>query len=81
MTLTGFGHELIGREVVDSLGDTLGHLKDMQVDINTGQIIHLLVNLEDNLDPAKLPWSLVDGLMRVPADLVERVATKIHLRP
>jgi hypothetical protein len=53
----------------------------MQIDINTGQIINLLVDLEANLDPSKLPWSMVDGLMRVPADLVERVATKIHLRP
>ena len=78
---TGFGHELLGREIVDSLGDTLGHLKDMQIDINTGQIINLLVDLEANLDPSKLPWSMVNGLMRVPADLVERVATKIHLRP
>ena len=77
---TGFGHELIGREIVDSLGDTLGHLEDMQVDIQTGEIIHLLVKLAANLDPAKLPWSMTQGLMRGPAEVVERVATKVHLR-
>ena len=77
---TGFGHELIGREIVDSLGDTLGRLEDMQIDIQTGEIVHLLVKLEANLDPSKLPWSMAQGLMRVPAEVVERVATKVHLR-
>jgi len=77
---TGFGHELIGRQIVDSLGDTLGSLEDLQLDIASGEIIHLLVKLEANLDPTKLPWSMANGLLRVPAELVERVATKIHLR-
>ena len=77
---TGFGHELIGRQIVASLGDTLGSLEDLQLDIASGEIIHLLVKLEANLDPTKLPWSMANGLLRVPAELVERVATKIHLR-
>ena len=77
---TGFGHELIGREIVDSLGDKLGTLEDMQVDIRTGEIVHILVKLERNLDPAKLPWSMSQGLMRVPAEVIERVSTKVHLR-
>ena len=77
---TGFGHELIGREIVDSLGDKLGTLEDMQVDIRTGEIVHILLKLEGNLDPAKLPWSMSQGLMRVPAEVIERVSTKVHLR-
>ena len=77
---TGFGHELIGRQIVDSLGDIIGSLEDLQLDIASGEIIHLLVKLEANLDPTKLPWSVANGLLRVPAELVERVATKIHLR-
>lgn len=76
-----FGHELLGREIVDSLGDKLGILDDLLIDVETGDVLHMLIRLETDIDPGKLPWTTHNGLLRVPIEVVDRVAAKIHLRP
>jgi sporulation protein YlmC with PRC-barrel domain len=66
--------------VVDSAGDRLGTLIDLKIDGSTGNVLAMLVRLEDNLDPTRLPWELDDEYMQVPVEEVDRIATSIHLK-
>lgn len=75
-----FGHELLGRDVVDALGDRLGILEDLIIDIETGDVMNMLIKIGSELDPSKLPWSMSDGLLKVPIEMVDRIAMKVHLR-
>ena len=77
---TSFGHELLGRQVLDSAGDRLGTLFDLKIDAPTGNVIAMLVRLEDNLDPERLPWEMEREYMRVPVEEIDRIATSIHLK-
>ena len=78
--VSSFGHELLGRQVVDSAGDRLGTLADLKIDGLTGNVLAMLVRLEENLDPTRLPWEMDEGYMRVPVEEVDRIATSIHLK-
>ncbi|HIK78878.1 MAG: PRC-barrel domain-containing protein [Euryarchaeota archaeon] len=75
-----FGHELLGREVVDAIGDRLGVLEDFIIDVETGDVMNMLIKIGSELDPSKLPWSMSDGLLKVPIEMVDRIAMKVHLR-
>ena len=78
--MASFGREFIGRQVIDSNGDSLGILDDMVIDIKSGVILELLVKLESDLDPSLLPWPSTKGVCNVPADEVERISSRIHLK-
>ncbi len=78
--VSSFGHELLGRQVVDSAGDRLGTLVDLKIDGSTGSVLAMLVRLEENLDPARLPWEMDGTHMRVPVEEVDRIATSVHLK-
>mgnify|MGYP001310900555 CR=1 FL=1 len=78
--MASFGREFIGRQVIDSNGDSLGILDDMVIDIRSGVISELLVKLEEDLDPSRLPWPSTKGVCNVPAAEVERISSRIHLR-
>ncbi|SVA23553.1 uncharacterized protein METZ01_LOCUS76407, partial [marine metagenome] len=43
---TTFGQEILTRKVVDAAGDLLGHLADFSVDVDTGNIVAILVVTE-----------------------------------
>ncbi|HIF15915.1 MAG TPA: PRC-barrel domain containing protein [Candidatus Poseidoniales archaeon] len=77
---SSFGHELLGRKVVDLAGDSLGILVDLEIDRPTGAVLAMFVRLEENLDPSRLPWDMDENLMRVPVEEVDRVATSVHLK-
>ena len=53
---TTFGKELLGRDVVDESNDKLGTMADFRIDIDTGDVVALLVAIESGIDPAFLPW-------------------------
>jgi sporulation protein YlmC with PRC-barrel domain len=78
--MASFGREFIGRQVIDSNGDSLGVLDDISIEIRSGAILELLVQLEEDLDPSKLPWPSTKGICNVPADEVERISSRIHLK-
>ena len=76
---TTFGREILGRVVVDQAGDKLGVLADFSIDMGSGSITNLLVNLEPDLDPSLLPWPTTEGLLSVPVDEISDVASSIQL--
>lgn len=75
-----FGHELLGRNVVDVTGDHLGILEDFIIDVETGDVMFMLIKVGNELDPSKLPWSCIEGLLKVPIEIVDRIAVNVHLR-
>lgn len=79
MTAT-FGRELIALPVVDSRGDLLGEVADLMIDLSSGQITTLVIELQSNLDAAKLPWPSEAGLMLLPSDEIGQVGTQIVLK-
>ena len=78
---TTFGREILGRDVIDQAGDKLGVLTDFRIEIGSGNVTALLVNLELDLDPSMLPWPTVDGLLSVPISEVAKVSdkTSVHM--
>ncbi len=76
---TTFGREILGRDVVDQAGDKLGALADFSIDMGSGSITALLVNLEPDLDPSMLPWPTVEGLLSVPVNEIADVSATILL--
>ena len=76
---TTFGREILGRNVVDQASDKLGVLADFKIDMSTGGITALLVALENDLDPAMLPWPTVEGLLSVPVEEIAEVGVNIQL--
>ena len=76
---TTFTQEILTRQVVDAAGDLLGHLADFTVDIETGNIVAILVVTEPGIDPNELPWPTTDGLLAVPVEEVANVGTVVEL--
>ena len=74
-----FGREILGNTVVDRTGATMGILTDMHVDLNTGLISELLVQIEADLDPSVLPFEHEGRIVKIPGTAVARIAEKIHL--
>ncbi len=74
-----FGREILGNTVVDRTGATMGILTDMHVDLNTGLISELLVQIEADLDPSVLPFEHEGRVVKIPGTAVARIAEKIHL--
>ena len=74
-----FGRDLVGREVVDSHGEVLGHLFDVVFDNQLGAITEFLVKIGSDLNAELLPWVAKDGVVSVPVADVSRIATKVHL--
>ena len=80
LSQASFGHELLGREVVDAVGDSLGILVDLEIDSHSGSVVNMLIKVEENIDSSLLPWSMNRDLLRVPVEVVDRIASKVHLR-
>ncbi|HJM13680.1 MAG TPA: hypothetical protein QF641_04230 [Candidatus Thalassarchaeaceae archaeon] len=76
---TTFGQEILTRKVVDAAGDLLGHLADFSIDVETGNIVALLVVTDSEIDPNELPWPTSDGLLSVPVEEVGTVGTVVEL--
>ena len=76
---TTFGREILGRNVVDQASDKLGVLADFRIDMSSGRITAILVALENDLDPAMLPWPTVEGLLSVPVEEIAEVGVNINL--
>tara|TARA_B100000029_G_C16927116_1_gene723553 strand:+ start:270 stop:512 length:243 start_codon:yes stop_codon:yes gene_type:complete len=76
---TTFGQEILTRKVVDAAGDLLGHLADFTVDLETGNIVAILVVTESGIDPNELPWPTTDGLLSVPVEEVSSVGSVVEL--
>ena len=74
-----FGREILGRDVVDQASDKLGVLADFRIDMESGRITALMVVLENDLDPAMLPWPTVEGLLSVPVEEIAEVGVNIQL--
>jgi len=78
MTAT-FGRELIGLSVVDSRGDILGDVADLMLDLSSGSVGTLVIELRADLDANLLPWPSEAGLMLLPTEEIDRVGTQIVL--
>ena len=76
---TTFGQEILTRKVVDAAGDLLGHLADFSIDIDTGNIVAILVVTESGIAPNELPWPTSEGLLSVPVEEVANVGTGVEL--
>ncbi len=74
-----FGREILGNTVVDKAGVPMGVLTDMHVDLNTGLLSELVVQVEADIDPSILPFDHVGRLVNIPSTAVARIAEKIHL--
>ena len=74
-----FGREILGNSVVDRTGAVMGVLTDMHVDLNTGLISELLVEVDAGLNADALPFDNVGNTVKIPGSAVARIAEKIHL--
>jgi sporulation protein YlmC with PRC-barrel domain len=74
-----FGRELIGLSVVDSRGDVLGSVADLMLDLSTGAVGTLIIELSADIDAGLLPWPSEAGLMLLPTEEIERVGAQIVL--
>ncbi len=74
-----FGREILGNTVVDRTGEPMGVLTDIHVDLNTGLISELMVQVEADIDPAILPFEHEGRIVKIPGTAVARIAEKIHL--
>jgi len=74
-----FGREMLGRQVLDRTGAVLGTLRDLQFDMNTGTISELIVEVEEGLRAASLPFEHQGNSVHIPASSVARIASNIHL--
>ena len=74
-----FGREILGNTVVDRTGEPMGVLTDIHVDLNTGFISELMVQVEADIDPAILPFEHEGRIVKIPGTAVARIAEKIHL--
>ena len=76
---TTFTQEIMTRQVVDAAGDLLGHLADFAVDVDTGNIVSILVVTDQGLDPSELPWPTTDGFLTIPVEEVANVGNVVEL--
>ena len=54
-------------------------LADFTIDMSSGRITALLVALENDLEPAMLPWPTIEGLLSVPVEEIAEVGVNIQL--
>ena len=59
--MASFGSEFLTRQVVDNNGELFGHLEDIVIDVRSGQIIELIVDVANDIDTSKLPWPMVQS--------------------
>ena len=78
--MSSFSNEFIKRPVVDADGELFGHLEDIVIDPRSGEISELLVEVIADIDVAKLPWPMENGLCCVPAQEVSKIGSRISLR-
>jgi len=76
---TTFGQEILARKVVDAAGDLLGHLADFSIDVETGNIVSILIVTDPGIDPNELPWPTSEGLLSVPVEEVASIGTVVEL--
>tara|TARA_B100001250_G_C19408730_1_gene618060 strand:- start:42 stop:284 length:243 start_codon:yes stop_codon:yes gene_type:complete len=76
---TTFGQEILTRKVVDAAGDLLGHLADFSIDVETGNIVSILIVTDPGIDPNELPWPTSEGLLSVPVEEVASIGTVVEL--
>lgn len=74
-----FGREMLGRDVLDRTGALLGRLIDLHIDLNTGSVSELLVEVADGIEPSALPFASQGSAVMIPAASVARVAASVHL--
>ncbi len=75
-----FSKEIVGLSVVDSRGDLLGIVADMMIELTTGQVGTLVVDLATSIDASLLPWPCEAGLMLLPSDEIDHVGTQVVLK-
>ncbi len=74
-----FIRELLALPVRDSRGDLLGHIGDLTFDDDSGDVRTLLVTLQPDLDPGRLPWPAEDGLLLIPIEEIVSVGADVRL--
>ena len=70
---------MLGRDVLDRTGARLGRLIDLHIDLNTGSVSELLVEVAEGIDASALPFVSQGSSVMIPAASVARVATSVHL--
>ena len=79
MSRATFGAELLHRRVLDGTGAQLGAVIDLVLEVEEGRVAALLVELDEGLDPIRLPWPTEERWARVPIEDVGRVDAAVHL--
>jgi sporulation protein YlmC with PRC-barrel domain len=79
MTAT-FGRELVGLDVLDSRGDQLGTVADILLDLSSGAVHTLVIELDGVIDSNLLPWPSEEGLLLLPANEIDRVGPQVVLK-
>ena len=74
-----FSAEFSGRRVVDSRGDLLGTVVDIFIDDVSGEVLGLLLDLDEGLDPKLLPWPIFGEYLAIPTEEVASIDNDIHL--
>ena len=74
-----FSAELSGRRVVDSRGDLLGTIVDLFIDDIGGEVLGLLLDLDQGLDPNLLPWPSFGEHLVIPTEDVASIDEVVHL--
>ena len=74
-----FSAELSGRRVVDSRGDLLGTIVDLFIDDVGGEVLGLLLDLDEGLDPKLLPWPKFGESLVIPTEEVAKIDEDVHL--
>ena len=74
-----FSSELSGRRVVDSRGDLLGTIVDLFIDDIGGEVLGLLLDLDQGLDPNLLPWPSFGEHLVIPTEDVASIDEDVHL--
>ena len=70
---------MLGRDVVDESNDKLGTMADFRIDLDTGDVVALLVSIESGIDPTFLHWPTVEGLLSVHVAEVASIGSAIQL--
>ncbi|MEE2758863.1 MAG: PRC-barrel domain-containing protein [Candidatus Thermoplasmatota archaeon] len=76
---TAFSAELSGRRVLDSRGDLLGTIVDLFLDDINGEVLGLLLDLDEGLDPNLLPWDTFGEHLVIPTEVVAGIDEDVHL--
>ncbi|RAH14876.1 MAG: hypothetical protein CMB56_004225 [Methanobacteriota archaeon] len=79
MSITVFGHELVGRNVFDRSEELLGKVTDINIDFNSGNVQFICVELEKSINSEKLPWISSGDIVQVPVSVIEKISDAIYL--